>query len=190
MKHLLFLCALLPVAASAATTYTATWSVSTAIPDNSDVGYTDTRILSMAEITQIQNVTLNLNFTGGWNGDLYAYLVHGSGFAVLLNRPGRSVSAPDGSATGGLGITLDDSAASDIHTAIPMSGGSVTGTFQPDGRTTDPLLVLSSDARPALLSSFAGFAEGAAFASDFLASSFAGAPAGAIIAIISAPSLA
>ena len=33
---------------------------------------------------------MTLNLSGGWNGDLYAYLVHNSGFAVLLNRVGRN----------------------------------------------------------------------------------------------------
>ena len=133
-----------------------TWTVSTAIPDNDDVGFTDTRNVSIPGMTEIVSVTVNLNFSGGWNGDLYAYLVHGSGFSVLLNRPGRSTGAPDGSATVGMDITFDDGAFSDIHTAIPMSGGSVNGIYQPDGRSTDPLVVLNTDARPAMLSNFIG----------------------------------
>jgi hypothetical protein len=53
-------------------------------------------------------------------------------------------------------ISFEDAALSDIHTAIPMTGGSFSGTFQPDGRTTDPYDVLDSDSRPAMLSSFTG----------------------------------
>ena len=83
--------------------------------------------------------------------------MHGdTGFAVLLNRPGRSLSTPDGSPTVGMNITFEDSAFSDIHTAIPMSGGSVSGTYQPDGRNIDPHDVLNTDARTAMLSSFNG----------------------------------
>jgi hypothetical protein len=108
------------------------------------------------DLTEIQSVTVALNFNGGWNGDLYAYLVHGTGFAVLLNRPGRDTGTPDGASSVGMTIVLDDAAASDIHTGIPMSGGVVTGTWQPDGRTTDPLLVVAADSRTALLSSFSG----------------------------------
>lgn len=133
-----------------------TWSVSTLIPDNDEVGFTDTRNITIPAITEIESLTVNLNFTGGWNGDMYAYLVHGDGFAVLLNRPGRNLGNPDGSATVGMDITFDDSAFSDIHTAIPMSGGSVSGTWQPDGRETDPLLVLNTDARTAMLADFSG----------------------------------
>jgi subtilisin-like proprotein convertase family protein len=140
----------------AATTWSQTWNVSTAIPDNDDVGFSDTRTINIPDITEIESVSVSLNFTGGWNGDLYAYLVHGDGFAVLLNRPGRSLTHTDGSATVGMDITFDDSAVSDIHTAIPMSGGSVSGTYQPDGRETDPYNTLNTDARTAMLADFIG----------------------------------
>ena len=155
MKLLSFLITLLPATLSAAT-WTDTWTVPTAIPDNDDVGFTDSRAVSVPGQVKVDSVTVNLNFTGGWNGDLYAYLVHGTGFTVLLNRPGRDASTRDGSASAGLNITLDESATPDIHTAIPMSGGTVIGTFKPDGRTTDPLAVVSTDPRTALFASFAG----------------------------------
>lgn len=145
----------LPTAAS--TTWNGpTWNVSEVIPDNDDVGITDTRTIHLPEITGIESVTVTIVLSGGWNGDLYAYLVHDSGFSVLLNRPGRTLSDPAGSATVGMETTFGDSAPSDIHTAIPMSGGPVSGTFQPDGRITDPYDTLDSDSRPALLSSFIG----------------------------------
>ena len=156
MKHFLCYCALLPAAASAATTTsTNNWLVATTIPDNSDVGFSDTRSLVVPEITEIRNLTVELNFSGGWSGDLYAYLVHDGGFSVLLNRAGRSLAAPDGSAASSLDVTFDDSASADIHLAIPMTGG-VSGFYQPDGRATDPLLVESGDPRSAMLSSFTG----------------------------------
>ena len=143
--------------AAASTTWNGpTFNVSTAIPDNDDGGLTSTQTVGATGISQIENVTVTINLTGGWNGDLYAYLVHDSGFSVLLNRPGRSLDNPDGSAASGMVVTFADSAGSDIHTAIPMSGGSFTGTYQPDGRITDPLVVLDTDSRPAMLSSFSG----------------------------------
>lgn len=156
IKTIACACVLLPLAAHAATILTDTWTVNTAIPDNDDAGYTNTRNLITSDITEIESVTVALNFTGGWNGDLYVYLVHGSGFSVLLNRPGRDTGTPDGSATAGMNITLDDDATTDIHTGIPMSGGSASGTWKPDGRNIDPLLVVASDPRTALLSSFTG----------------------------------
>lgn len=154
MKLLISLCLLIPAAATAATTYSNTWSVSTEIPDNDDAGYSNRQTVSAPGLDYIQSITVNLTFIGGWNGDLYAYLVHDSGFAVLLNRAGRSLAATDGSATVGMNITFDDSALFDIHTAIPLSGGTVTGTYQSDGRNIDPLTVLDTDARTATLASF------------------------------------
>ena len=143
--------------AAASTTWNGpTFNVSTEIPDNDDVGLTNTQTVSASGISQIDTVTVTINLTGTWNGDLYAYLAHDSGFSVLLNRPGRSLDNPDGSAASGMVTTFADSAGSDIHTAIPMSGGSFTGTYQPDGRITDPLAVLNTDSRPAMLSSFSG----------------------------------
>jgi subtilisin-like proprotein convertase family protein len=156
MKLLISLCALFPLAASAATTWSNTWTVTTVIPDNDDVGYTNSQMISGAGLTEIQSVAVSLNFSGGWNGDLYAYLIHDTGFAVLLNRIGRNSTETDGSATVGLAITLIDDAYSDVHTVVPTSGGLLAGTFQPDGRIADPLLVMDTDPRPAMLSSFDG----------------------------------
>lgn len=148
--------ALFTCSSQAATTWNQTWNRTAAIPDNDDLGFSDTRTLNLPEITAIEHVTVDLTFADGWNGDLYAYLVHNEQIAVLLNRAGRSTTAPDGSATVGFQVTLDDTAISDIHTGIPMTGGIVTGTWQPDGRLIDPLLVLATDFRPAMLSVFNG----------------------------------
>lgn len=143
----------LPVSAS--TTWNGpTWSVSSVIPDNDDVGIVDTRMVNLPNFTKIQSVTVFISLAGGWNGDLYAYLVHDTGFSVLLNRPGLSLSNPYGSGSAGMAISLTDSATTDIHTGIPMNGGLVTGTFQPDGRTADPSVVLNTSPRTAMLSSF------------------------------------
>lgn len=154
--YICLLALLPPLSAGAATSITQTWSISTAIPDNDDIGFSNTHSISAAGITEIESVTVELTFAGGWNGDLYAYLVHDGVISVLLNRPGRSLENPDGAASSGMTINLSDVAAADIHTAIPMSGGSVSGTFQPDGRMSDPLAVYDTDARPAMLASFNG----------------------------------
>lgn len=145
-----------PIAEGALTWNGPTINVSTAIPDNDDVGLTSAQTVAATGITQIDHVTVTIHVAGGWNGDLYAHLVHDSGFSVLLNRSGRSLANTDGSASSGMTITFDDAALLDVHTALPMSGGSVTGNYQPDGRVTDPYNVLDSDARPAMLSSFSG----------------------------------
>lgn len=93
-------------------------------------------------------------------------LTHGAGYAVLLNRPGRRADNLFGYSDGGLTqVTFDDAAAGqDVHLyrlilngshSIPL-GGPLTGTWQPDGRTTDPDLVLGTEGRGAMLSSFRG----------------------------------
>ncbi len=140
--------------APAATVVSQTFMVATAVPDNSIVGLADTRTLASG-ITQITEVTLEALFSGGWNGDLYAYLAHGSGFCVLLNRPGRTASLRAGSPSSGLAVLFADSAAADIHTAIPNTGP-VTGTYQPDAREMFPTQTVSTSPRTAYLASFAG----------------------------------
>ena len=102
---------------SRATLYSESWSVGTAVPDGNPVGladsHVDTLIPSMinGDSATIQDISVNLNISGGYNGDLYGYLV--SGFNV----------------------TLSDSGASSIHGA---TGSPVTGTYTPDsGNTLD-----------------------------------------------------
>jgi hypothetical protein len=88
-------------------------------------------------------------------GDLYAYLLHDTGFSVLLNRPGRSAANPFGSAAGGLTLTFDDRAAVDAHTTSPGSAP-LSGLRQPDAREIDPAHVLDTSVRTAYLSNFNG----------------------------------
>lgn len=146
----------LPSTAAAAVIWTDTWNVATGIPDDDAVGYTDTRTPSFSPGMVISKVTVTLNFSGGWNGDLYAYLTNGSGLAVLLNRPGRSAEQEDGSDTSGMSVIFDDDALFDLHDRIGLLGGSVTGTWQPDARYVDPFTVVTDDARTAFLASLTG----------------------------------
>ncbi|MEO5716901.1 MAG: hypothetical protein ABIT37_25700 [Luteolibacter sp.] len=139
----------------AATTYNGTWSVSTAIPDNDDTGFSSTKSLAVSGTATITSVTVDLIFSGGWNGDLYAYLSHDGQISILLNRVGRTSGNPDGFASSGMTVSLTDTAPLDIHTALGNSG-TPSGTFQPDGRATDPLNTLDADARTNFLSVFNG----------------------------------
>ena len=146
--------ALSPFAARAASMDSQTFVINTPIPDNSGIGLSDTRQFSSL-ITAISEVNVQLTMSGGWTGDLYAYLTHGSGFAVLLNRPGRTLEELAGSGVSTLSITLADNAGADVHTGIPISGG-VSGFFQPDAREIDPDNSLDGSPRTAFLSSFDG----------------------------------
>ena len=152
MRSLFFLLTL--SAANAATTATPTFVVSTTIPDNDIIGVADTRTVATG-ITDISSIEVAITLTGGWNGDLYAYLSHAGGFAILLNRPGRSQVFPDGSGSSGMAVIFSDAATVDIHTAIPGSG-MVTGLYQPDGRNVDPTTSLDTTTRSAFLGSFTG----------------------------------
>jgi subtilisin-like proprotein convertase family protein len=133
------------------------------IPDGSLVGWSDTRAVSGVG-GPITDVNVSLNLSGGWNGDLYAYLVHSSGFAVLLNRVGRSGTSGAGYGDAGMNVTLDDQATRtmDIHwyqaepgyVAADITGGAI---WSPDGRNVDPLTGNTTTAsRDALLGSFNG----------------------------------
>jgi subtilisin-like proprotein convertase family protein len=112
------------------------------IPDGDLTGWSDTRTVSGASgLWTVSDVQVTLDISGGYNGDLYAYLEHGSsGFAVLLNRVGvgSAEGTPIGYDNPGLDITLASGGANgNIHwyggAAVP------TGTYQPDGRNINPL---------------------------------------------------
>jgi subtilisin-like proprotein convertase family protein len=129
--------------------------VNQAIPDGDEGGVSDTHNLSGMDGV-ISSLSVTLHTTGGYNGDLYGYLVSDAGFAVLLNRIGSTSGNPYGSSGSGMDVTFYSSAVIDIHSAGYAFGSSLTGTFQADGRETDPNYALNTDARTASLSSFLG----------------------------------
>jgi subtilisin-like proprotein convertase family protein len=93
--------------------------------------------------TSITDVSVTLNLSGGYNGDLYAYLSHGSSFAVLLNRVGVGSSSTYGYGDAGFVITLSSTAAANVHsyqnnTPMFTGSGQLTGAWLPDGRIIDP----------------------------------------------------
>jgi subtilisin-like proprotein convertase family protein len=137
--------------ASAALSYTYSGG-SVAIPDNDGSGRAFTFSLS-DPTSSITSVDVSFDISGGHNGDLYAYLSHGSGFTVLLNRPGVGVttggSGAEGYANTGFLVTLNSGAAADVHFYQnfnpPYNGsGQLTGTWLPDGRSIDPASAASA----------------------------------------------
>jgi hypothetical protein len=141
------------------------------VPDGNATGESDVQIIAGSAISAIGTVTVDLNISGNFNGDLYLYLRHEAesspgtfatdGFSVLLNRVGRSVANPAGYADSGMQITLSDTAASgDLHgyhlAQTPAPGVPLTGTFQPDARAVDPVSALDSSPRSAFLNGFDG----------------------------------
>lgn len=145
-------------------------NLNAAIPDGTAGGYQNSQTLSGIADWSISDVNVTLNISGGFNGDLYAYLVHDSGLAVLLNRVGRGSGSSFGYSDAGFGpdasanrFTLDDDLGNDAHLyrtyTYSLYGGHLTGTWQPDGRDIDPLssrAIFEAAGRDKLLSSFDG----------------------------------
>ena len=156
---------LLAPLASAQILVTRTFMPNLVIPDFGEVVSAPTIAVGGGTIQNLQ-VDLQLMAVAGsgpmFNGDYYATLGHGAGFAVLLNRPGRTASNGVGYSDNGFNVTFADNAATgDIHayrTAVggPPPGGMLAGLWAPDGRNVDPATVNGTEPRTATLSSFNG----------------------------------
>jgi subtilisin-like proprotein convertase family protein len=85
----------------------------------------------------VSNVAVTLNLTGGWNGDIYAYLYHDGVMSVLLNQVGTPANSGLGYGDSGFNVTFSDNAAYSIHNyqadSPSIISGVVQGTWQPDG---------------------------------------------------------
>src|SRR5947207_2322089 len=108
------------------------------VPDGSLAGLANT--LNVSGLTSpIASVTVSLNISGGYNGDMYAYLSFGGVLVPLLNHVGTSETDPFGYANSGFSATLTDSAATSIHdyqtVSYTLSGDAITGNWKPDGGT-------------------------------------------------------
>jgi len=135
MKKLLLLgSALASVVAAHATIYTTNWNSGFAdsgvVPDNNFSGWSDTRTVGAIPAGTFTSLSVNLQLTGGWNGDLYAYLVHSSGFSVLLDRVGTGVIGVGsfGYGDAGMNVTL-----ASTGTSIHQYGGNSTFSASPTG---------------------------------------------------------
>jgi subtilisin-like proprotein convertase family protein len=105
------------------------------IPDGSAAGSSGTATAS-GLLPSITDVSVNLNISGGYNGDLYAYLSYGGVLVPLLNRVGvQTTGGAFGYSAGGMIVTLADGY-TDIHT---VSSPTSSGTYSPDGRQISPL---------------------------------------------------
>lgn len=112
------------------------------IADGNPVGTTEQLNVSSVGGT-VTNVQVQLDITGGFNGDLYAYLVSPLGqMVVLLNRSGVDESNPFGYSDAGFNITLSGTATNDVHyyqaNTYSIADGQLTGIWAADGRNIDP----------------------------------------------------
>jgi subtilisin-like proprotein convertase family protein len=121
-----------------------------AITDGNPAGVTFNHTISQGDVVSgvalsgfnpVQgDISVRLNVSGGFNGDLYGYLVLDNGpgntaTAILLNRIGQDNDHPFGSSGSGFNVTLSD--AGTVNGSIHNAGGGATGTWLADGSTLD-----------------------------------------------------
>jgi hypothetical protein len=149
-----------PLLLQAQTTETYTFTTNRVLTDGNAAGLSEVRTVNSA-IGNITALKVRLKLTGEFNGDLYGYVRHSSGFTVLLNRPGKAAANPSGYDDSGLDVTFQTGAANgDIHlyqsASVPTAGSPLTGTWEPDGRVADPASVTDASARSTSLTNFNG----------------------------------
>jgi subtilisin-like proprotein convertase family protein len=121
------------------TPYTKTFNTGSSvgtIPDGNPVGVTFVGTVSGTPSGGIVGgLTVGLNISGGYNGDLYAYLVAPNGtLVVLLNQPGVSGSNPFGASGAGMNnITLQDAATGQGSIQNVTSGSVLSGSYNAAG---------------------------------------------------------
>lgn len=155
-----------PAANAALVTYTD--NANAGIPDGSSSGLA--RLISVSGTSEsIVSVEVSLQISAApgqdaFLGDLYVYLSNGTDKVVLLNRAGRTSTAPAGYGDDqSLNVTFSSSGTSDIHNyRLVLNGnaataltGPLSGIWLPDGRDTDPNLVLDTDAPSSSLDVYA-----------------------------------
>jgi subtilisin-like proprotein convertase family protein len=143
ISTVLGLICLVSTQAQAQTNFTySSGTINVGVPDGNPVGVT--RSTTLAGLSgYVSSVSVTLDITGGFNGDLYAYLADPNGnLAVLLNRVGVGSGNAFGYGDTGFNITLNSSAANNIHgygSSYSVNGsGQVTGTWLADGRAINP----------------------------------------------------
>ena len=108
------------------------------LPDGNPVGFVSTMTVDTGgDGSTINGVSLTLNLSGGYNGDLYGYLVNPNGdLAVLLNRVGTeggdAIQTLYGYAGAGMNVILSDagmpagSPVGNIHSYQDVGGYDIT----------------------------------------------------------------
>jgi subtilisin-like proprotein convertase family protein len=141
-------------AAWAQGSYSFTNTVNQTIPDGNQNGLTLAGNFTGMN-GSISDISLSLNISSApgstaYNGDLYAYLAGpNGGYSVLLNRVGVGTGNTFGYADTGFNVTFALAGSpANIHFyqagSFNITGGQLTGTWAPDGRTVDPLSTPSS----------------------------------------------
>ncbi|MCX6896740.1 MAG: PEP-CTERM sorting domain-containing protein [Verrucomicrobia bacterium] len=151
MKNKILLTGLMAMAlagaASATMVVSDNWNIGQVIADGSPVGMTVSQTFGGLDASAINDVTVRLNLTGGYNGDLYGYLVLQSAdlsttTAILLDRIGPGAYGNSGST---ISVTLSGNIAGGSSFYLGDIGsvgatGNVTTdvgqNYTPDGNAT------------------------------------------------------
>jgi len=108
------------------------------IPAGSPVGTVFTATLSgytagLNANPTVSQLSVNLNITGGYNGDLYAYLIAPNGtLVVLMNQPGVALNG-FGAYGSGMNITLQDGTTTHGSIQNETSGSILSGSYNAEG---------------------------------------------------------
>lgn len=102
--------------------YTVSDSPGITIPDNNPSGAAYSINFAASGLT-VGDITVSINLSGGYNGDIYAYLSHGSQISYLLNGPSAGLSGSS------MNITFVEGTGSPIPTT---SSANLTGNYTAD----------------------------------------------------------
>ena len=136
---------LLPFAGARAQTnydFSGTFANGSTVPDGNLTGWWDTETINNLPVyATLTDVTVSVDLSGGYNGDLYMYLEHDNTLVVLANHPGVGSASPFGYADAGMNVTFGDGGTGDFHEYGSFPGYSLTGgaLWQPDGRNISPV---------------------------------------------------
>jgi subtilisin-like proprotein convertase family protein len=108
--------------------------VNAAIPVGNPVGVAITETVSdISTGLTVGSLTVGLNISGGYNGNLFAYLVAPNGSVVtLMNMPGVSVNG-FGASGAGMNITLQDGTVANGDIQNETSSSVLSGTYNAAG---------------------------------------------------------
>jgi subtilisin-like proprotein convertase family protein len=104
------------------------------VPDGNLSGWSSSLTVS-GTAGSVTEVRVNLNISGGYNGDLYAYLSYNGTLVPLLTRVGTGGGDDFGFSTAGMTVTLADSGTINIH---DIANPDLNGTYKPDGQVLNP----------------------------------------------------
>ena len=110
------------------------YGINMAIPDGNPVGLRSDGVVSdIPSEATVTGLTVGLNISGGYNGDLYAYLVAPNGTLVMLmNQPGMNVNF-FGASGAGMNITLLDGTSDHGLIQNETSASVLSGLYNPAG---------------------------------------------------------